>query len=78
VPTYFFHVRGGLGDVEDGEGSAHADERSAEAFALAGARSLIAGDVLDGILDLSARIDVEDEAGQLVFSLPFAETVARS
>jgi hypothetical protein len=78
VPIYFFHVRGGRADAEDEEGIAHPDEAAARTFALAGARSLIAGDVVEGILDLSGRIDVEDEAGKLVFSLPFEKAVTRS
>jgi hypothetical protein len=32
---------------------------------------MIAGDVRDGIIDFRYRIDAEDEAGAIVYSLPF-------
>lgn len=43
--------------------------------ALASARDCIAGDVHRGEIDLRYRIDVHDESGKVVCSLPFAEAV---
>lgn len=40
-----------------------------------GARSMIAADVLEGILDLSSRMDVTDEQGATLFTIPFASAV---
>lgn len=62
-------------DSEADEALEYPDEDAARAAALAGARSLIAADVLEGTLDLAGRIDVCDEAGRLLFSLPFASAV---
>ena len=76
VPLYFFHVRGGHSPVEAEEGWEHAGAAAIEATALAAARSLIASDVLEGVLDLAGRIDVEDEAGELVLSVPFQSAVS--
>ena len=75
MPLYFFHVRGGHAPAEADEGWALADDTAACESAVAAARSLIANDVLDGILDLSARIEVEDGQGQSVVIVPFASAV---
>ena len=39
------------------------------------ARDTIAGDVRNGIVDFRYRIDAENEAGQVVYSLPFKHAV---
>jgi hypothetical protein len=78
VPLYFFHVRGGPADAEADEGLHYPDEETARAAALAGARGLIASDVLEGILNLSSRIDVTDRGGTVLFSIPFEAAVTRA
>ena len=75
MPLYFLHVRGGHAPAEAGEGYEYLDDASAFKNATAAARGLIANDVLDGILDLSGRIDVEDDAGNLLLTVPFASAV---
>ena len=75
MPTYFFHIRGGALDAKDGEGLVLPDLAAARAEALRGARSLIAADVLEGRLNLIDRIEVEDEDGRLVLTLPFVAAV---
>lgn len=76
MPLYFFHVRGGHLPAEAEEGWELTDESAACQSAMSAARSLIASDVLDGILDLSARIEVEDSLGNSVVTVPFASVVA--
>ena len=76
MPLYFFHVRGGHAPAEADEGWELEDESEAIRSARVAARSLIASDVLDGILDLSARIEVEDSLGNSVVTVPFASVVA--
>lgn len=78
MPLYFFHVRGGPSDADDGEGLEYSDDNAARKAALAGARSLIAADVLEGILNLSSRIDVADAQGRLLFSVSFARSVTQA
>ena len=78
MPLYFFNVRGGPADAEADEGLDYPDEEAARAAALAGARSLIASDVLEGILNLSSRIDITDSRGALLFSVPFEAAVTRA
>jgi hypothetical protein len=78
VPLYFFNVRGGPSPAEAEEGWSHADEAAARSAAIDAARALIASEALDGILDLKSRIDVEDEAGRLIFTVTFKSVVTRS
>jgi hypothetical protein len=78
VPIYFFHVRGGSADLDADEGLEFPDEGIARAAALTGARSLIAADVMDGILNLSPRIEVADERGAVLFSVPFTSAVVET
>lgn len=75
MPLYFFHLRGGPSDSEAEEGLQYPNDDAARAAALAGARSMIAADVMEGVLDLSSRIDVTDEQGDALFSVPFASAV---
>lgn len=77
VPVYYFHVRGGASDSEGEEGLEYPNDDAAKDAVIAGARSLIAADVLDGILNLSSRIDVMNEHGAMLFSVPFSAAVKR-
>jgi hypothetical protein len=77
VPLYFFHLGGVSFDIEADNGLDYPDDDSARAAAVAGARSMIAADVLNGTLDLSPRIDVTDEQGTQLFSVAFASAVNR-
>lgn len=77
MPLFFFHVRGGSADVEADEGLEYPDEEAARAAALAGARSLVAADVMAGVLNLAPRIDVADAQGNILFSVPFSSAVAQ-
>lgn len=78
MPLYFFHVRGGHAPAEAEEGWPLDDQFAATRCATTAARSLIANDVLDGILDLAARIEVEDCDGKPVVTVPFASVVTES
>ena len=75
MPRYYFHTRGGPEEADDFEGLELDGEAEVYAEALRGARSLIAGAVLDGRLSLVERIEVEDESGKSVLTLPFADAV---
>lgn len=75
MPLYFFHVRGGHSPAEADEGWEFDVQSEAIESARAAARSLIASDVLDGILDLSARIEIEDGDGNPIVTVPFATVV---
>ena len=74
MARYFLHLRDGSDETLDPEGHELPEEAIAPT-ALAAARDCMAGDVKKGRLDLRYRIDVEDEEGRIVHSLPFADAV---
>ena len=76
MALYFFHVRGCMAQAEAGQGLEFPDADAARAAAVSGARSLIAADVINGTLDLTCRMDVADEQGQILFSVPFNSVVS--
>lgn len=73
MPRYRFNIHESSGLVADEEGLELTDIEAARGKAIAGARSLIAEDVLEGRLDLNGRIDVVDADGGLLLSISFAE-----
>lgn len=75
MPLYFFHLRGCAAEADAGEGLDYPNDDAARDAAVAGVRGMIADDILHGNLDLSCRIDVADEAGSILFSVPFASTL---
>lgn len=74
MPRFFFHFYDDL-DLTDEEGIEMADAPAARAAALAGARAMICDQVKTGHLDLSHRIEVRDEGGGAVLTLPFSDAV---
>lgn len=77
MPLFFFHVRGGHAPAEAEEAYEFEDDAAAVQSAAEAARSLLASDVLDGVLDLSARIEIEDADRNPVLTVPFATAVKR-
>jgi len=73
---YYFHLRDGDDLLLDPEGCRLPDLRAVAERAMRIARSLLSMDVLEGRLPLAMRIDVADETGALIHSLPFADAVA--
>lgn len=74
MPRYFFHVYDEL-VLRDEDGIEFSGEEAARDAALAGVRALICDQVKAGRLNLNYRIEVEDESGGALFTLPFAEAV---
>jgi hypothetical protein len=74
VPRYFFHV---YDDViaHDDEGLELPNIAAARLNAIRGARDLIAEQVRHGYFVLSHWIEVLDEKGETVLTLPFREAV---
>ena len=42
---------------------------------LVAARDLMTGDIRTGVIDFRFRIDVEDEAGEIIYTLPFKHAI---
>ena len=74
MPRYFFHV---YDDViaKDDEGMDLPNLAAARLNAIRGARDIISEQVRHGHLVLSHWIDVVDEGGATVLTLPFREAV---
>lgn len=72
---YFFNFRNGTEYVEDEDGVDLADDDAAWAEAVAGLRDIFAGDILQGVLHIRSRIEVDDQNHQPVMSVGFDEAV---
>jgi hypothetical protein len=75
VERYFFHIHNSLGFIEDEEGRDLPGIEQARNEAVKGIRSIIGAEVESGVIDLRGRIDICDEAGGVLMTLPFEETV---
>ena len=71
MPRFFMHLRDTAEELLDPEGVELLDLDAVRSKALAAARDVIAGDLRNGIIDLRYRIDAENDAGDIVYSLPF-------
>ena len=74
MPRYFFHVYDDLVLMDD-DGIELADSEAARVAALAGARAMMCDQLSNGRLSLHHRIEVVDEGGGTILTLPFAEAV---
>ena len=76
MPRFYFHLRNDL-DVPDDEGKELPDMQAALEYARTNAR-LEAAETLkeQGKLTLSHRIDIEDERGNVLDTVRFADVVA--
>ena len=75
MTRYFLHLRDGSDEVLDPDGIEFKDIESLRLAVMKNARDTIAGDVQNGLVDFRYRIDAENEAGQVVYSLPFKHAV---
>lgn len=75
MPRYFFHLYECGNLIADDEGRLLPDEASIQRAALKEARHVMAAEVQAGKLCLSCRIDVIDEHGRPVLTLPFKEAI---
>lgn len=75
MPLYHFNLEDGSGLIPDEEGRELSDLEAARAEGIRGARSIIADEVLEGRVDLRARIDITDGKGNVLIAIPFADTV---
>jgi hypothetical protein len=76
MARYFLHLRHETDETLDPEGIEYASLADLRNAVMANVRDLISGDILrTGIIDLRYRVDAENEAGEVVFSLPFDRAV---
>ncbi len=74
MPRYYFHLRN-CPDCIDEEGRELSDATAAYAAAVMEARSILSEDVLQGKLPLGGSIEVKDERGNIVLTLPFRSAI---
>ncbi len=75
MAAYFFHLHGGADVLFDPDGRNLLDATSIESEALKEARALISAEVLEGRIDLSQRLEIEDGDHALVHRLAFADAI---
>lgn len=76
--TYFFHLEMCGVSYPDEEGRRLSDPEAARQMAVLDARELLSGEVRAGRLCLDCLINVADETGEVLLSVPFHETVMLS
>ena len=76
MARYFMHLRDGSEQLLDPEGLEYSSLEAMRKATLVAARDLMTGDVRDGVIDFRFRIDVETEAGEIVYSLPFKHALS--
>ena len=74
LPRYFFHIVDGR-TVRDEEGQDFPGLEEARAEAIGGARSIKREAHWEGRLPLNERIEVADENGTVLFTVPFREAI---
>lgn len=75
MPQYFFHVRNSTGYMLDEEGQELAGLEAARDTAVSAVRSIISEESKVGLVDLRGRVEVFDEAGLILLTLPFSEAL---
>lgn len=75
MARYFMHLRDGSEELLDSEGIEYDSLDALRKSVLVAARDVMAGDMQTGVLDFRFRIDAEDAAGTIVYTLPFKHAV---
>lgn len=76
MATFFFHLRDGRDHTLDPEPVELPDIAAAARRALREARVILGNDLQEsGRIKLDYRIDIEDETGSVIYTLPFTEAV---
>lgn len=76
MALFYFHLRDGTDELLDEEGREFSDMEAVRKAVLEGARDIMASELRSGgVVDLRYRIDAENAAGEIVYSLPFKHTV---
>lgn len=76
MARYFMHLRDGTEQILDPEGLDFPSVEAVRKAVLIAARDLMTGDIREGVLDFRFRIDVEDESGGIIYTLPFKHAVS--
>ncbi|MBV9523786.1 MAG: hypothetical protein JO010_13390 [Alphaproteobacteria bacterium] len=75
MPRYYLHIHNAHGDAQDDEGVEAASLSAASEIAISGIRDLLAAEARNGTINLNGRIDISDEDGKFLLSVPFARAL---
>jgi hypothetical protein len=73
---YFLHIHNSHGDAEDDEGLDAGSLAEAQERAVNGIRLLLGAEAANGEINFRGRIDISDEAGKVLLSVPFKDAVS--
>ena len=76
MQNYYFHLRDGTDVLLDPDGRLLPGLAAVAAAALFEARAIISYEAKDGKISLGQSIDVENESGELVHTIAFADAVS--
>ena len=74
MPRFYLHMRNDR-TVEDREGLILEDADAARLEAIRSARDILAAEIRTGRLDLAGEIEVADENGQPILTVPFRQAI---
>jgi hypothetical protein len=75
VQTYYFHLRDGTDVLLDPDGRLLPSLAAVAGAALFEARAIISADAKAGKISLAQSIDVENQSGEVVHTIAFADAV---
>jgi hypothetical protein len=75
MPHFFLNIYDGLGHAQDEEGVDVPSLDEARYRAVEGIRSLLGEEVKAGRLNLDGRIEIADQSGSVLATVPYAECV---
>ena len=76
MARFFLHLRDHIDEVLDPDGVELVDMAAVRTTVLANARDVMSGSLTcDGLIDFRYRIDAENTAGEIAYSLAFRDAV---
>lgn len=75
MARYYLHLSNASIEAEDIDGIEAADVANARLVAVDGIRQFLGHELAMGMLDLRGRIDIADDRGAVVATVPFADAV---
>jgi hypothetical protein len=75
MAQFYLHIRNSYGEADDDEGVEAASLAEAREKAITGIRALLSAEVKNGEMNLNGRIDIADDSGALLLTVPFADAV---
>lgn len=78
MARFYLDLQNTQASSRDETGSDYPDLESARQAAIAGIRSILSDEVLDGEIDLNGKVSIFDEQRRLVLTVPYSEAVTVS